>query len=294
MSCVEEFISIRGLAKSLCDIFPAKIRADTALFDPIDFVNIKNHSKVFVPTGSLHKFVKYIQGTTIKFTLFTGAGVLSVPNEVSSRHNMNWKQFMERHVVRWYAQNIDIVHENIHPVPIGIDFHTFQHNPQKLTNPCEQNDILRKVKRAPFSQRMNKVYIPIMARMKRYGNDRARAYGKLSRSNTIFEFQRQRLQRPSLWNVMSKYKFVLSPLGMGMDCHRTWEIFALGGIPIVKNSSLVPTLFRDAPNLIVVTDWREVTRKTLKYWLHKYKHVDMKYNMEFASLKHWADYIKAF
>ena len=32
---------------------------------------------------------------------------------------------------------------------------------------------------------------------------------------------------------MIKYTFILSPAGIGLDCHRTWEALCLGCIPIV-------------------------------------------------------------
>ena len=36
-----------------------------------------------------------------------------------------------------------------------------------------------------------------------------------------------------LWGNYTRYKFVLSPFGVGRDCHRTFEIGMLGAIPVV-------------------------------------------------------------
>ena len=36
----------------------------------------------------------------------------------------------------------------------------------------------------------------------------------------------------------SEHRFVLSPIGNGLDCHRTWEIFLVGSIVITESSPL--------------------------------------------------------
>src|ERR1700722_11865528 len=61
-------------------------------------------------------------------------------------------------------------------------------------------------------------------------------------------------------------KFVLSPQGNGLDCHRTWEALYMGCIPIVKNS-LLNDLYEDLP-VVIVDDWAEVTEEFLNAkWL---------------------------
>ena len=47
---------------------------------------------------------------------------------------------------------------------------------------------------------------------------------------------------------ISKFKFVLSPPGAGIDCHRTWELLYLDCIPIVQ-SSTINELYDDLPVL---------------------------------------------
>jgi hypothetical protein len=87
---------------------------------------------------------------------------------------------------------------------------------------------------------------------------------------------------------MVKYKFVLSPPGNGIDCHRTYEAIALGCIPIVKSSPLDP-LYEGLP-VIIVQDWSEVTRELLEK--------EYPYNMDIYSekmyLQYWIDKINSF
>ena len=52
---------------------------------------------------------------------------------------------------------------------------------------------------------------------------------------------------------LSKYKFILSPPGAGIDCHRTWEALYCGTIPIVISSS-INELYEDLP-VLTVSSW---------------------------------------
>ncbi len=57
-------------------------------------------------------------------------------------------------------------------------------------------------------------------------------------------------------------KFVISPPGNGIDCHRTWEALIMGCIPIVINTT-ISTLYQNQP-IMVVNSWKEVTDSNLK------------------------------
>ena len=71
--------------------------------------------------------------------------------------------------------------------------------------------------------------------------------------------------RIELWREKTRYAFVVSPHGNGLDCHRTWESLVLGNIPIVKRSSIDP-LYEGLP-VVIVDDWREITPENSKRWL---------------------------
>lgn len=88
------------------------------------------------------------------------------------------------------------------------------------------------------------------------------------------------------------YKFVLSPRGAGIDCHRTWEALVVGLIPIVL-SSTIDNLFKDLP-VIIINSWNEITESFLQ---EKYKEISMKkqnneYNLETLHLEYWTNKIQ--
>lgn len=60
---------------------------------------------------------------------------------------------------------------------------------------------------------------------------------------------------------MIKYKYVILPLGNGLDCNRTWEAIILGCIPIVKSSGL-DSMYQGLP-VLIVNDWKDITQDLL-------------------------------
>ena len=57
---------------------------------------------------------------------------------------------------------------------------------------------------------------------------------------------------PECYDKWNNYKFILSPPGTGIDCHRTWEAVLVGVIPIVLSSTL-NELYYDLPIVVVDT-----------------------------------------
>lgn len=57
--------------------------------------------------------------------------------------------------------------------------------------------------------------------------------------------------------------FALSPIGHGLDCHRTWELLYLGVIPVVERTPLFEQLYDDLP-VLIVDDIRDLTRSYLR------------------------------
>tara|TARA_R100000951_G_scaffold114409_1_gene118651 strand:+ start:1105 stop:1953 length:849 start_codon:yes stop_codon:yes gene_type:complete len=55
-------------------------------------------------------------------------------------------------------------------------------------------------------------------------------------------------------NKLKDHKFIISPEGNGVDCHRTWEALYLKTIPIVDRS-LVTEYFSQYFPMVLVNDW---------------------------------------
>lgn len=286
-------VSIRGLAAAAAHIMPKRIRADSDGFDAREYEAMRNGSVVFVVTSALGKFAKLVAAKNVRVVLITGAGVIGVPSEISSKHHLDWRSFVRRHVIAWFAQNYDleVPHPVVHALPLGIDFHTLseargRHSWGRPVNECTQDRELAELAATAPAQRDPRIFVPQMARVHRYGNDREKAYRALNRNAAYLDFQRTHMVRDALWKRMRQYRFVLSPLGMGMDCHRTWEALALGCIPVLHHSTLTVALFQGIP-AIFVSGWHDVNASAFAAWTRTMQHVRPEHTQVLARKEHW-------
>jgi hypothetical protein len=103
----------------------------------------------------------------------------------------------------------------------------------------------------------------------------------------ICYFEGHPLPRFASWERQSKFKFVISPEGAGLDCHRTWESLLLGCIPIVKTSTL-DNLFKNLP-VMIVENWNDVTLDNLNLYLNNLS--NRNFNFDSLYLSHWVSKI---
>jgi hypothetical protein len=199
------------------------------------------------------------------------------------------------HLVAWFAQNPDVIHPKLIPVPIGIDFHTLavpnmtEHSWGTPTSVAAQDALLQELRCTlpPFHAR------PPVAIMnfKAAGRD-VRSY--------VFNLLKDRpgvrtvggLSRASLWRLYGGVSFVLSPRGYGKDCHRTWEALTLGCAVIVSRDIHLDPLYADLP-VIQVEDWGAVTAEALAAW-----HADLSarwhtFRWEKLRAAFWLDAVRA-
>lgn len=71
-------------------------------------------------------------------------------------------------------------------------------------------------------------------------------------------FENQTLEHSIYFNSLPKYKFVVSPEGNGIDCHRHYEALLAGCIPIMEKNPLVEEKYSNLP-ILWTTDYSEIT-----------------------------------
>jgi hypothetical protein len=94
------------------------------------------------------------------------------------------------------------------------------------------------------------------------------------------------------YDILSEYKFILSPPGAGIDCHRTWEALYTGTVPIVLTSS-INELYEDLP-VLIVPNWYVITKEFLE---QQYEEIQKKlqnneYNMDKLYFEYWKNMIE--
>ena len=296
-----KYVSSRGIAYS-CDVYPQKVVSDTGNFSISAYKNIKDNDIVYVVSSVLNKFVEIIlpdiEEKKIKIVLVTGSSITSVPNELSKKHGIDYIEKICNNccIKHWFTQNYELrePHNKITAIPLGIDYHTVQTGkclwdwgPQKTA--LEQEDELMEIaKKRIFESRENKTFDFFhFKKFKRHNNDRSHASAAI-RGKPFNITLPKRISRNETWNMVTDYKFIISPHGNGLDCHRTYEAMLLGSIPIVRTSPL-DVIYKDMP-IIILKNWNSINindlietseemvtksreKLYLKYWIDLITHV---------------------
>jgi len=75
-------------------------------------------------------------------------------------------------------------------------------------------------------------------------------------------FQNHSLEHSIYFDSLPNHKFVVSPEGNGVDCHRHYEALVAGCIPIMEKNPLVETKYANLP-ILWTTDYSEITPEFL-------------------------------
>lgn len=185
-------------------------------------------------------------------------------------------------VAAWFAKNMIYTnHPKLFQIPMGQIVYLWQHGFVKYINNLDQL-----VKNRPHG----KEYLLYMNHRERNHARRIEIADKFwdkpycySRNRT----EKDRINMPDFWEEIAKAKFVISPLGLEVDCVRTWECFAIGSIPILEHSYLDP-LYKDLP-ILFVHDWDQINQGFLET---KYEELSHKqYRDEKAFMGYWVNLI---
>jgi hypothetical protein len=240
-------------------------------FNPRDFERVKDGDLVWTRLIALPQFLREaLPRIQARFALLTGDEDWSIPGSFAGSAEL----LDSPKLVYWFSQNLDSAaarHPKLLGLPIGLDFHTISNGARwghAQATPAEQEAELEQLRRQMprteerlllahadfhFNKRKDQVW----------GDDRDSVQRALDGNSSVV-FQAKKLKRIELWREKTRYAFVVSPHGNGLDCHRTWESLVLGNIVIVKRSSLDP-LYEGLP-VVIVEDWREIDERNLKRW----------------------------
>ena len=257
------YFNNRGFSQ-LCDKKLNIIGSDSdKYFDKNYFTNLKDFDKVFLTTNMFKKFIKQVN-LNKKIIIILHCSDTGFPNEFSIKNNKDYTKLIENNIniYKLYCVNFDLKqdHLKIKPILLGIDYHYLSN---KLS-PLEQEQKLISIYKnsVPFEKRLDLSYSFFHFRMlNRHNKDRFVAKDVLDKVN-FNVYQDKKIPREQTWKNMVKYKWIISPHGNGLDCHRTYEAIALGCIPVVKSSTL-DIMYKDMP-IIILDDWKEISLELLK------------------------------
>lgn len=256
--------SFRAIAQHIYDETKQK-------FDP---QKVKYKDTVFVKTDYLETFFNNMYPSIVyPFILITHNSDYSAPGKFK-------KYLNETKILYWLGQNPDIsFHPKFIPIPIGIANRCWGHG--NVNN-------FKKYSEAFAKNQEKKYLLGINFRTGTAPGARNQVYALFS--SKLFCANIFNKDHAKYLELMAQTKFIISPPGNGLDCHRTWEALLVGTIPIVKSSTLDP-LFADLP-VVIITDWNQVTEEFLH---RKYDEIQAcldTFDLEKIYFAYWKDLIE--
>jgi hypothetical protein len=238
--------------KKICDYI-----LDENGFRKTDVVN--DTPIYFVKTDFIEKFISNFEPNT-KYKLITHNSDFSVDEK-------HLDIIQSEKLVHWYGQNINIKHDKVTSIPIGIANEIWQHGDEKkLKKVILENNAKNKIIHCSFDISTNY-------------NERIKCASSMSKNNLKMN---NRENFEEYLRSLSKSFFTLSPNGNGIDCHKLWESLYLKTIPVVTNSINVD-FYSKLPILIIDT-WDNFNFEDLNENLyneiikkHNFKEIEIDY-----------------
>lgn len=163
-----------------------------------------------------------------------------------------------------YSINTIFRNEKITTIPLGY-----------RDSPYDTMEILRSI---PFKQEKT---IPLYMNFELNTNMEKRTECKKHFENESWVVQEGFLKKdalplPEFYQKMATSKYILSPEGTGIDCHRVYEAIYYNAIPIMKTNPMAESFYKNLP-IWIVNDWSEITKESL----------EADYEERFAQLVEW-------
>ncbi|CAF0863203.1 unnamed protein product [Adineta ricciae] len=212
-----------------------------------DLKSVKYGDIIFVKGDQLSVFFdQTFSSIPQPFVLISHNSDVSVPLE-HQRYLSNSK------ILMWYASNPS--HKNLEklvPIPIGLANTRWKQGNLDIITYALKNH------RKSWSQRTSLLYVNFSPNNNRAHRDKAFHQATMIPQAQIIK---DRISFQTYLEHIGNTKFVLSPPGNGLDCHRTWESLLMGAVPIVLTSELDP-LFTKTRS-VIINNWSDVTNKFL-------------------------------
>ena len=203
----------------------------------------KTPFKLFLPAIFKEEFLKELEENESDFSKNTL--VIHNSDNIPSRSEMATvsKRFRRVYSVNWLGDRAIAT-----PIPIGLE------NWSILRNGVP-GDFRKMIAKGltPTSERTVKILSGFSIQTNLVERSKALEFARTDRDVT----QMSSFKSPAQYrDLVANSRFVLSPPGNGVDCHRTWEAMYLGAIPIVLEK-FWPFQHLDLP-VLIVNDWFEI------------------------------------
>jgi len=236
--------------------------------------NLPNESIIWCKTEFIDKVFAELKNSNKSFKLITHC----------SDHSIDEEKFLKKPncIKKWYAQNVNYKHNDLIPLPIGIENHTGPHKGNFIDIEYLCNN------KTDFSSKiLNKIYCNFSL------------YTNANRGTVLNNLETKQLAYRDVirsfseyCNILKQFLFIASPRGNGIDCHRTWEALYMGSIPIVEKHFMYDS-YKNLP-IIQIEDWNKLTLDQLQIYINDYERGVLFKNTEELNIQFYFNKIKQF
>lgn len=185
--------------------------------------------------------------------------------------------YLDDKIMHWYAQNLCVKSsDKISFIPIGLEnLRRLKNGRKKWFSKPNQN---------------KKSYILSSFNIFTNYQERSEINNKLNGNKliTIKNFESTR----EYFSELNNHKFVICPVGNGVDTHRIWESLLLNVIPILKISEFTKNLKKINIPALYISDWHEINNLNEEYLDNIYNSYSSINFQNFVTLKFWKSYMK--
>jgi len=231
-------------------------------------IEVKLNDFVFLNLDYFDLFVTHLNNNPPKnkFNLIT--------HNSDIRFSDNHYHLIKDYVFRIYSINNTCNNINVKSIPIG-----FRDYP---------NDTVSIIQNIPVMNKDEKIHILYMNFIiKTNIQKRSECYNTFHYLDWVINEENIEIQK--FYINMSKSKYILSPEGTGIDCHRIYESLYLNSIPIIKcTNTEMDKFYNDLP-IVIVSEWNLITKDFLieNYDTHYSKMIEWKKKNDWLNPLYW-------
>lgn len=183
-------------------------------------------------------------------------------------------------VIKWFSQNVNIIHDRIESIPIGLE------NNRWFKDVRKKEKMMNKLN----EPRVYKNLVYMNHNISTNPSKRQRPYDLLKDKDWVTtRMGANGADFDDYLDNIYNHKFVICPEGNGIDTHRIWECLYMGTIPIVVDN-INNSFYKYELPITLVNDWSEVTMSFLiRDWDIT---PDVVWNMEMFTFEYWKNKIR--
>ena len=247
-----------------------KIRSQTDKHFYIDKLQSEwdNPSLIFCYSCALKIFIEKLPFFKNPFTL--------VSHNEDTNITYEYNKLLESPLlIRWYAQNSMTTHSKLELIPIGIANTMWPHG--NISTLITMSEISLSM------PKLNDIYFYFSL----HTNKSSRESCKSIIESKGLSFGKNLVHSDYL-KLLATHKFAICPEGNGIDCHRTWECYYLGVIPILLENSFTLQLQKYLP-CVLLKSWNDFDVNCVQQYDVLYEQLQA--SQKYLSLSYYKDKI---